>query len=245
MAAGDEVWQEKHCLWQQEVQADSYLMSVADGVAATPRAQIASRTVLQTLHSHSMEDATSLAQTLREVHERWQKKYCTAETRGSATTIASLWLKDGQFQVVNSGDSRVYRYRPEPAAGHPRWEQLTRDHNAINDSLENEEEQADEEDWGVFYRGLTQCLCLGEGKEGEDWIYGRTGLVQAGDLFVLCTDGLHGVLAANIWQKVLCDAQRPFSAKLKLIEKEVVEERIPDDCSMMVCLVVTVAFKND
>ena len=104
--------------------------------------------------------------------------------RGMATTLSALLITNGFAFAAHVGDSRVYRIRDNQAL------QLTEDHTLINYKLK--------------HRLITQEEALrAAGKNVITRAVGHKDHVQvdtvdldaeAGDIFVMCTDGLHGYL---------------------------------------------------
>jgi len=91
-------------------------------------------------------------------------------SRGLGTTLVVLFARNGRFVVGHVGDSRAYLVR---ASG--RVERLTKDHNLAEIGRPN-----------VLTRGI--------GLPGGDVADVAEVSASDGDRFVLCTDGLHGVV---------------------------------------------------
>ncbi|MFH0794760.1 MAG: Stp1/IreP family PP2C-type Ser/Thr phosphatase [bacterium] len=115
------------------------------------------------------------------------------ELSGMGTTIAGMLLKDNQAVIVHVGDSRAYRFRDGEL------ELLTRDHSWVNEQLERKvitEEEARTHRWkNVITRALGNRLDLE--------IDLRSEIVQPGDVFLLCTDGLSGMIPGDEIEQVL------------------------------------------
>ena len=104
---------------------------------------------------------------------------------GMGTTLSALFLRDGSIALLHIGDSRIYRLRGN------NFEQLTTDHTVIQEPLDQgtitQAEIATHPQRSV----LTQVL-MGEGRH----IPALTTLeIKADDRFLLCSDGLTGVLS--------------------------------------------------
>lgn len=103
------------------------------------------------------------------------------EGRGMGTTVAGFWHLTGSGRVVvfHAGDSRLYRLRGGVA------KPITRDHSLYQLWLDNGQRGA-APPRNVILRALGTSLDL----EPE------TALVaaRAGDVFLLCTDGLNGMV---------------------------------------------------
>jgi PPM family protein phosphatase len=107
-----------------------------------------------------------------------------AKQRGMGTTIASLFAVEDGYYVAHVGDSRVYRVRNNLI------EQLTEDHSLLNDYKKmkrlTEEEIANFPHKNVIVRAL--------GMKDSVKVDTRFEQPLAGDLIILCSDGLSGPL---------------------------------------------------
>jgi serine/threonine protein phosphatase PrpC len=121
------------------------------------------------------------------------------------STIAGLAVSDAKFSVLWSGDSRVYLLRDS------RIRQLTIDHNEAEMLLRQgsiTREQARE--WP-----RRNVIVHAIGVNEEPHIEITEGLVRAGDIFVLCSDGLTNHLAdAEIQKIALTHAAQPACVEL-------------------------------
>jgi len=104
-----------------------------------------------------------------------QPQYC-----GMATTLVVAWFYDNRMVVGHIGDSRLYLLRGE------HFQQLTRDHSLLQEQLDNGmitiEEARYSQNRNLVTRGL------GVGPEVETEIHDYE--LQAGDIVLLCSDGL-------------------------------------------------------
>ena len=189
-------------------------LSVADGVASSPCADLASRSFLRVLHPTHLAaplPARQLPVLVRQARLDWRTQYLRPRTRGAACTLASLLHVDGQVCAVNSGDARIWRLRPQ-ADGSVQWLQLSRDHTAWQQMLDDGEADAGQADaYASIYQGLLHCLVLDadddaseDGTVSDDWLHIWHGQTAPGDVYLLATDGLHGALddvqMQAIWQ---------------------------------------------
>jgi serine/threonine-protein phosphatase Stp1 len=125
------------------------------------------------------------------------------------TTAVALVLRSNAFGVLWAGDSRAYVFRDGTLI------QLTRDHTQVEDLVErgllSREDAADHPMKHVLSRavGVQEALLV-------DAICDR---VQPRDVFLLCTDGLHGVvedaeIAAILRQRGPAGAEALVAASL-------------------------------
>lgn len=201
--------------WACAVPGGFAWMSVTDGVASSPCADLASRSFLEVLHgTHPAVpqlQARQLPGLVRQARLDWRAQYLRPRTRGAACTLASLLHVDGQVCAVNSGDARIWRLRPQ-ADGSVQWLQLSRDHTAWQQMLDDGEADAGQADaYASIYQGLLHCLVLDadddaseDGTVSDDWLHIWHGQTAPGDVYLLATDGLHGALddvqMQAIWQ---------------------------------------------
>ena len=164
------------------------LFIVADGMGGHLAGEVASAmaisTVIEHVQQHPGEDrvvalaeATRLANT-RVIEEGTRNR----KRRGMGSTFVAI-IRDGDsFGIVHVGDSRCYRYR------HSVLERLTRDHSLI-------EEYAGDDPiaraaLGNYSNMITRAI--GTGAEVEPEV--RREKLQVGDTYLLCSDGLCGVV---------------------------------------------------
>jgi len=117
------------------------------------------------------------------------------ELAGMGTTIVVAMFRLGRAFIAHVGDSRIYRFRDG------KLEQLTRDHSLIQKLLDNgtfvsiEEAEAAGIGSNVLTRGL--------GIEDQVDVDVADVVLEAGDLFLFCTDGLTNMLTDKDIEKSL------------------------------------------
>ncbi|MBX7103858.1 MAG: protein phosphatase 2C domain-containing protein [Gemmataceae bacterium] len=102
------------------------------------------------------------------------------------TIVVALWRKTGEMYIAGVGDSRAYLIR----GGEIR--QLTIDHSLAEALVQAGTISRDEAREHKFKNVLWKYLGSREVGEGPD-VHAET--VQAGDRFLMCTDGLSGVVS--------------------------------------------------
>lgn len=111
-----------------------------------------------------------------------------AKTDGMGTTLSVLFrVDDGHAVIAQVGDSRVYRVREGQA------EQLTQDHTLVNWQLQ--QGLIGPAEARVSKRRNVILRAVGS----QDYVHADTSVVDVspGDRFVLCTDGLHGLVTES------------------------------------------------
>ena len=104
------------------------------------------------------------------------------------TVVMAVWRKSGEMYVAGVGDSRCYLVRNE------KIQQLTVDHSLAQALVEAKTISAAEAKEHRFRNVLWKYLGSKEVGEGPDVTVVQ---VQAGDRFLLCTDGLTGVVPTS------------------------------------------------
>ena len=165
---------------------DIGLFVVADGMGGMTAGDVASAAIVTALDQIAATDDTpALMQAVRaRLSAVNASLLALAERRGPGivigSTVAGLVVRDGHFACFWAGDSRVYRYR----AGE--LDRLTRDHSLVQDMVDaGLLAPADAETHphaSVIQRAV--------GIEAELTLDGVHAAAEAGDVFLLCSDGL-------------------------------------------------------
>jgi len=178
------------------------LFLVADGMSGYGGGKLAAEIAAQTIAAHlhgagargaarreplSKAIAEANLAVLHKAREQWPLY------AGLATTLAILLVDGDRAHIAHVGIDRVYRLREG------KLERLTRDHSLVNEVLDKKPDTSGE-DLASLPRGIIM-RALGI-KEAVEPGYQSCEL-RAGDLFCLCTDGLHCMLSDDEIQRVL------------------------------------------
>lgn len=113
------------------------------------------------------------------------------ETKGMGTTVVIAWLYNGRLYVSWCGDSRAYIYNSNLGLY-----QITKDHSYVQDLVDKgivkPEDSFDFPESNV----ITRCLSHSSMKAEPDNI-DEPYIVNEGDIIMLCTDGLSGMIRDN------------------------------------------------
>jgi len=170
------------------------LYIVADGVGGHNSGELASRTVVayiaQYVALHPLADVCG-KQSLRKYFEKclaganellYKKAQREGENEGMATTVLLCYLSEGTAYIVNVGDSRAYLIRGQ------NLRQITEDHTCVQAMIKSgmltKEQAQTHPDRNVITRAIG-----GEPSVVPDFFRFDT---AAGDIILLCTDGLYG-----------------------------------------------------
>jgi serine/threonine protein phosphatase PrpC len=171
---------------------DAGLWAVADGMGGHGGGDVASQMAISALEQVAAaptgEALLAAVETAVADANRDMRAHAQAEDRGLiGTTLVALMMFGGHFACVWCGDSRAYLLR----AGALR--QLTRDHSETQDLVDRgvlDPEEA--KDWP---RRNVLTRALGPSDAAELEIVSER--LEAGDVFLLCSDGLTGHLDAD------------------------------------------------
>jgi PPM family protein phosphatase len=190
--------------YEAKLDAHGWLLAVADGMGGHEMGEVASRLAIDTLYDvyYHAEPDPPLA--LREAIEAANVTvHYQASIRNvtMGTTLTVAVLRDDMLIVANVGDSRVYRVRDGRA------QQLTQDHSLIAEQVRRgllTEAQAQS---SKLHNVITRCIGYRDAVEVD---ISETPL-RADDVVLLCSDGLHGLvapheLAAVVANQPLADA---------------------------------------
>ncbi|MEN9481871.1 MAG: hypothetical protein RLZZ298_3266 [Pseudomonadota bacterium] len=103
---------------------------------------------------------------------------------GMGTTLVFAWFHDNLLSVAHVGDSRLYRLRGD------KFEQITRDHSLLQEQLDSGMITAAEARYSQNKNLVTRALGVDPVVEPEIQDY----VAQAGDIYLLCSDGLNDMV---------------------------------------------------
>jgi protein phosphatase len=186
---------------------------VADGMGGHPAGDLASRIAaeevfgrLRALLTPNALGRTSSAR----VGERMADLVRAADQRvraagrddpkldGMGTTLTVLWVDavSERFAIAHVGDSRAYRFRTGSL------EQMTRDHTWVWEQVEAGRISKDQAFGHPHSNIITQAIGVDAPAEPDV----MESLVRPGDVFLLCSDGLSGMLRDPQMAAVLAEA---------------------------------------
>jgi protein phosphatase len=168
------------------VATDRGLWAVADGMGGHEAGDVASRTVVEELGAIAAP-ATAvdlLASCEARMLSANSRLKALATERGAliGTTVAILLAFEASYAAVWAGDSRLYLIRDAAI------EQLSLDHTEVQELVTEGKLNAEEARAWPHRNVITRAI----GVHDEPELEMRSGALQAGDIFVLCSDGLTG-----------------------------------------------------
>jgi protein phosphatase len=192
--------------------AEPPLFAVADGMGGAQAGEVASSLAVEAVGElpsdpdgpeEALVDAISEAN--RRIHEMAQEDRSLA---GMGTTMTATLVHDGKVTIGHVGDSRMYRWREGELA------QLTDDHSLVAELERHGKLTAAEA--RVHPQRSMILRALGIGPEVEVDTYCFEG--RDDDVFLLCSDGLSGLVHDEVIADVLGSAESLDVAAQELIE---------------------------
>jgi len=125
------------------------------------------------------------------------------EHSNMSTTVAGLYINGDDYIAFNVGDTRIYRYRSYLS-------QISTDHSKWQDQL----------DLGLIPdAGMESILtrCIGGQFAKPEIVQGKD-RVFIGDEYIICTDGIWGVLDTEVFERVLSQKLSTADAAATLMD---------------------------
>src|SRR3954447_19348646 len=204
------------------------LLVVADGMGGHRGGATASRLAGETvkaqyLGGESDDVAAALRDALQRANSRiYNEAQANPDLRGMGTTTSALAIKDDLAWFGHVGDSRIYRVRGDEI------EQLTDDHSLVATMVREGLLTAKEAETHPRRNVLQRSM--GGTEDVEVDVKGPFD-VQEGDTFILCSDGLHGLVKQ---EEILEVAKQPIDVAADDFVKRVLERGAPDNVTVIV-----------
>jgi serine/threonine protein phosphatase PrpC len=165
--------------------ADGMGGHAAGEVASAMAVQIVTRDIAQ-LHDVAASDAPeTLRGALQDANRAiFNRTIAELDKQGMGTTASVLVLSGTRYLIGQVGDSRIYRVRKGVL------EQLTKDHSYVQEQVDAGYITPEQARYHPYSNVITRCV--GASPEVEPDVY--AGELQVGDVFLVASDGLTGML---------------------------------------------------
>lgn len=207
---------------------DEQLFIVADGMGGHSSGEVASRLAAETVSEFYQrtkdEDATwpyKMDRSLSYIENRLvcgiklanYKIYETASKdirfKGMGTTIVTCLINGDKIYIAHVGDSRCYRLRNGVV------EQITRDHSLLEDYKDAKPDMTAEEERNFPHKNvITRALGMRDTVQVDI----RTEEVMDADLFLLCSDGLSGMITDEHIRQILTASEDLEKSVAELVD---------------------------
>ncbi len=204
---------------EQRVGERGTLFGVCDGMGGAAAGEIASQLAVDIIYEKLAEgepppNHDALARRLvNAVEEAGGRIFGEARAdrtrRGMGTTSTIAALLDGRLFVAQVGDSRAYVLRGD------KFVQVSRDQSLVNQLIEAG--QLTEEEAETFEHNNIILQALGTAETVQvDLTYVD---LRRGDVLLVCSDGLSGMVRADEMREVLLTHREPFDACRELVDR--------------------------
>jgi serine/threonine protein phosphatase PrpC len=217
---------------ERESHPGGRLFVVADGMGGHRGGATASRIAAETvkaqfLGSETSDIPTALRESLTRANARiYSEAQANPDLRGMGTTTSVLAVRESEAWLGHVGDSRIYRVRGDEIT------QLTEDHSLVASMVREGLLTAKEAETHPRRNVLQRSMGVADDVEID--VSGPYEL-REGDTFVLCSDGLHGLVKEDELKDV---AKLPIAEAADEYLKRALERGAPDNVTVIVARVV-------
>ncbi|TDD74093.1 Stp1/IreP family PP2C-type Ser/Thr phosphatase [Actinomadura darangshiensis] len=194
--------------------AGAHLLAVADGMGGHVGGEIASAAAIDALRAldkdlPATELLAALEHTVKTANDNLHRIVeSDPALQGMGTTLTAMLWAGNQVALVHIGDSRAYLLRDGSLF------QITHDHTLVQ-SLVDEGRISPDEAASHPQRSLLLRALDGRGEVDPDLSLREA---KVGDRYLLCSDGLSGVVTAETIFQVLTEVDDPEQAVRQLID---------------------------
>ena len=184
------------------------LFIVADGMGGHAAGEVASAMAVQIIADELTALATAddpdaptrmagaLVTANRQIHDRTERE---SDKHGMGTTASVLAVSDSGYLIGQVGDSRVYLLRDGTLR------QLTRDHSYVQEQVDAGLLSPEQARYHPYSNVITRCIGA-NGNVDPDVFSGE---VMPGDVFLIASDGLTGMVDDKRLQQLLSSRATP------------------------------------
>ncbi|MEU6481626.1 Stp1/IreP family PP2C-type Ser/Thr phosphatase [Streptomyces sp. NPDC047017] len=190
------------------------LLAIADGMGGQAAGEVASSEVISTIVAldddvPGSDILTSLATAVRRANDQLRSMVEEdPQLEGMGTTLTALLWTGQRLGLVHVGDSRAYLLRDGVLT------QITQDHTWVQRLVD--EGRITEEEASTHPQRALLMRALGSAEHVEPDLSIRE--VRAGDRYLICSDGLSGVVSHQTMEETLAGYQGPQETVQELIQ---------------------------
>lgn len=207
---------------------------VADGMGGHAAGEVASRMAVEEIVAalRAAEPAERRGALLEEAIQRANARILAEADRnprhwgmGTTVTVLCVDAESGRYTIGHAGDSRAYRFREN------RLQRLTRDHTWVQLQVEAGRLSPREARAHPYSSVLMQALGTHDPLQPDL----LEGCAQAGDLYLLCSDGLTATMDDDDLERMLRrGADTTPGALAEALVQEANERGAPDNVTVIV-----------
>ena len=223
------------------------LLVVADGMGGMNAGEVASEIAIETIKEHFSpnniteqiisSDSTInffLKKAIIEADRKIKKEAKeTKDCKGMGTTIVIAWLLKDKLYVAWCGDSRAYIYNKVNGL-----RQITKDHSYVQSLIDKKkiepEDAFDFPDSNIITRSLSDSS-----QKARPDVLASPITVCNGDIILLCTDGLSGMIRDHEIEQVLMENEDNTSDCADSLIKSACNAAGEDNITVALCKIVS------
>jgi PPM family protein phosphatase len=173
------------------------MFAVADGMGGARSGEVASQIAVDEFTEHAGDDASPedrLAQIAQAANRKIYELAQSDESHaGMGTTLTAALVGDSEISLGHVGDSRAYRFRDDAL------ERLTQDHSLVEELMRMGKLSAEDAEVDPRRSIITRAL----GPEPTVDVETCTYPAKNGDVYLLCSDGLTGMVSEERMAEIL------------------------------------------
>jgi serine/threonine protein phosphatase PrpC len=182
------------------VVADGMGGHAAGEVASEMAVQIIARTLLPIQSVKAEGASATVAQSLMDANRAiYERMLAEVDKQGMGTTASVLVLSDHGYLIGQIGDSRIYLLRDGALT------QVTKDHSYVQEQVDAGLLTPEQARYHPYSNVITRCV--GASEEVEADVY--QGEMKPGDVFLVASDGLTGMVDDRRLQQLLLARSGP------------------------------------
>ena len=191
-----------------EADAKRGVFVVADGmgghaageVASEMAVQIVARSLLPLQSVNSDGAASTVAQALKDANRAiYERMLAEVDKQGMGTTLSVLVMSDDGYLIGQIGDSRIYLLRDGALV------QITKDHSYVQEQVDAGLLTPEQARYHPYSNVITRCVGASDDVEAD--VY--SGATRPGDVFLVASDGLTGMVDDRRLQQLLLARSGP------------------------------------
>jgi serine/threonine protein phosphatase PrpC len=173
------------------------MFAVADGMGGARSGEVASQIAVDEFEHHGGEDGSPEDRLAQIVQAANRKIYELAQSdeshAGMGTTLTAALVGDGEISLGHVGDSRAYRFRDDEL------ERLTQDHSLVEELMRMGKLSPEAAEVDPRRSIITRALGPEPTVDVETFTYPA----KDGDVYLLCSDGLTGMVSEERMAEIL------------------------------------------
>ncbi|HEY0670654.1 MAG TPA: Stp1/IreP family PP2C-type Ser/Thr phosphatase [Longimicrobiales bacterium] len=164
--------------------AGASLYAIADGMGGHAAGDVASQTAIAAFAAAFADTRSVLAAMKSANRAVIERAVAEPDKLGMGTTMTAVSIVGPSILAAHVGDSRLYRWRAHQLT------QLTRDHTVVQDMVDRGALSKEE----AMYHPMSSMLTRSLGSRADVEVDLLEDALQPGDLLLLCSDGLTGMM---------------------------------------------------